>query len=351
MSYPVDIVIPVWNRPVETRACLASLVSCSPEARIIMVDYGSERETERILEEFAEALDDRAILVSSERNIGRVAALNLGIGMAAAPVVVIVQDDLTVFPGWLDPLVEIMAGFPEVGLAVPARGGRGNVLPTGSLRYREVDHGSLGIMALRREMFASIGGLDTEMDGGVWCLRDYSRRVTLAGYRTVCVSSCRVSYGEPVLLGSVARREERIRQGEQMYLQRWGRPRRICIFAADRTAGDRLAGMMPMIMAAARQGHVISILTDRETARKIRAVVEQPLHDGIDIESLPRLFTKRELKKRIDRLKESFPDIFLVDCDNVAGTGTDADPMNRLSAIVEECQKKYFSARGASDAG
>jgi len=351
MNYPVDIVIPVWNRPLETRACLASLVSCSPDARIIMVNYGSERETERILDEFAEALDDRAILVSTERNIGRVAALNHGIGMAAAPNVVIVQDDIHVGPGWLDPLMQVMSGFPEVGLAIPSRGEKGKGQPAGSLPYHETDHGSLGIMALRRELVSAIGGLDTEMDGGVWCLRDYSRRATRAGFRTVCVSSCRLSYGEPQLLGSVARREERSHQGEQMYLQRWGGQRRFCFSAVGQPAGLRLAGMVPLIIMAARQGHMVHILADKEAVRKISGLDALPDHDGIVIDSLPKLFAVRAMNKRIERLKEAFPDIFLVDCDSAAGEVADAGSMNMFAAMVDECQKKYYGSIGAPDAG
>jgi hypothetical protein len=44
--YPLDIIIPVWNSPVEVRAALASFVSASPMARLVMVNNGSERETE-----------------------------------------------------------------------------------------------------------------------------------------------------------------------------------------------------------------------------------------------------------------------------------------------------------------
>jgi len=349
--YPVDIVIPVWNRPVETRACLASLASNSPDARLIMVNYGSERETERILEEFADALDERAILVSTERNIGRVAALNLGIGLAAAPVVVIAQYDLTVGPGWLDPLMKVMSGFPDVGLAIPSHG-EGRKSPLGNnLPYHEVDHGSMGIMALRREMFVAIGGLDTEMDGGVWCLRDYSRRATRAGFRTVCIPSCRLSFGEPQLLGSVARREERIHQGEQMYLRRWGRQEHFCISAVGQSAGLQLVVMVPLIILAARQGHMVHILTDKGNIKIIGSIDEPPVHDSIVFEVLPKLFTGRALKKRIDRLKDAFPDTSLVDCDSAAGPEAAAGSPVSFAVMVEAYQQKYYGEKGGADAG
>lgn len=349
MSYPVDIVIPVWNRPVETRSCLASLVASSPESRLIMVNYGSERETERILDEFAEALDDRAMLVSTERNIGRVAALNHGIGLAAAPVVVIVQDDLTVRPGWLESLTAVISSYHDVGLAVPSRvNGKG---ATGDARqFREVDHGSLGVMALRRELVAAVGGLDAEMDGGVWCLRDYSRRATRSGYKTVCVPSCRLSFGEPQLLGSVVRQEERVRQGERMYLQRWGEPRRFCFPSVGPTAGPALAGIAPLIMVAARQGHRVHILADREAVRSIAGLDEPLAHEGIVIDQLPKFFTRRALKKGVDRLMGAYPDTLLVDCEFPPGSAGTCS-MNEFASLVDEYQAKYFGTQGAHDAG
>lgn len=344
MTYPADIVIPVWNRPCETRACLASLVACSPEARIIMVNYGSERETERVLEEFAEALDDRAILVSTERNIGRIAALNLGIGLATAPVAVILQDDFRVCQGWLEPLSGILSSFPDVGMAIPLRAGSRCHPLAGQLPFQEMDHGSLGVMALRREMFAAIGGLDTEMDGGLWCLRDYSRRATSAGYRTVSASCGGTAYGEPQLLGSVARREERIRQGELGYRQRWGAPLQFCFAAAGRDAGLQLTEMVPLLLVAARQGHRACILADRDSVKMLGSISERPVHENIVVEALPQIFTKRALIRRLDKMRRACPELQIVSCvadfDNAA-----LSVQNFKTVITEFCDTYYNSGK------
>ena len=44
-----------------------------------MVDNGSDRETEKMLQEFCEGLDDRALLLRNDVNQGLVKALNQGL--------------------------------------------------------------------------------------------------------------------------------------------------------------------------------------------------------------------------------------------------------------------------------
>jgi len=310
-----------------------------------MVNYGSERETERVLEEFAEALDDRAILVSTERNIGRIAALNLGIGLAVAPVAVIVQDDIKVGPGWLGSLSGILSSFPEVGMAIPFRAGCRIHPLAGSLPFQEMDHGSLGVMALRREMFAAIGGLDTEMDGGLWCLRDYARRATAAGYRTVSASSGGTAYGEPQLLGSVARREERIRQGEAGYLHRWGISLQFCFAAAGRDAGLRLSEMVPLLLVAARQGHKVCILADRDSVKMLGSISERPVHENVVLETLPQFFTKRALKRRLDHMRRAYPELHIVSCIADYDCDTAALSAQDLMTMIHEFSDTYYSSK------
>ncbi len=46
-----DIIIPIWNQPELTAACLRSLAACTPEpVRLILVDNGSDAPTRELLE-------------------------------------------------------------------------------------------------------------------------------------------------------------------------------------------------------------------------------------------------------------------------------------------------------------
>jgi hypothetical protein len=351
MAYPVDIVVPVWNRPVETRACLAALVEGTPHARIIMVNYGSERETERILHEFAEALDDRAILVSTERNVGRVSALNHGIGLCTAPLVAIVQEDVRVGRNWLGPLEGVMANQPDAGLAIPFRGDKLRQVGNAPHRWYEVDHGSFGAMLLRRELCTSIGYLDEAMDGGVWCLRDYSRRAVKAGFRTVCVADAKLDFAEPALLGSLARREERTRMGEQVYRQRWGEQQRFSLALVGPASCGALPGLLPSVLMAARQGHDITILADKSVASELVGQGDYLHHAAIAVEKLPAFFTMRALKKRLEQLSFSFPAQTIVTCLTGEGSHLAGRSPQAFVELIEEYHRRYYRVEGEADAG
>src|SRR5512136_108571 len=100
-SPSVDIIVPVWNNPFETRACLAAILEHSPEARLIVVDNGSSRETELMLEEFSEPLAEQALFITTERNIGLVPAINRGLASSQADFAVVLQPRVMVGKGWL----------------------------------------------------------------------------------------------------------------------------------------------------------------------------------------------------------------------------------------------------------
>ncbi|MGE3549028.1 MAG: glycosyltransferase family 2 protein, partial [Geobacter sp.] len=55
----IDIIIPVWNQPFETRACLVSILNTADSARLIIINNGCDRDTELLLEEFCEPLGNR----------------------------------------------------------------------------------------------------------------------------------------------------------------------------------------------------------------------------------------------------------------------------------------------------
>ena len=118
INYPLDIIIPVWNSPVEVRSALAAFSTDTPNSRLVIVNNGSDRETERILDEFAEALDDRVILISTERNIGTVAALNLGLGKSTAQFALIATPCTRLAPGWFDAVLSLFNRYPESGAVV-----------------------------------------------------------------------------------------------------------------------------------------------------------------------------------------------------------------------------------------
>ena len=98
-SPTIDILVPVWNNPFETRACLATILKHSTGIRLIIVDNGSSRETELMLEEFSESMGDQGLFIKSEKNVGLVAAINLGLARSDSDYTVIVRVELTFLQG------------------------------------------------------------------------------------------------------------------------------------------------------------------------------------------------------------------------------------------------------------
>ena len=175
-QFAADIVVPVWNDPIDTRNCLVSLAAHSPQARLILVDNGSDRETERLLEEFADILDQRALLVRSDRNLGFIRAVNRGLDRAEADFITIVRHTSIVGSGWLEPLLEFGRSHRDAGLLIPrlvaGSKGKGAATAGSGGGVREEDHGSFAALVVRRELYGLIGGLAEEMDAGIWCQKD-----------------------------------------------------------------------------------------------------------------------------------------------------------------------------------
>lgn len=334
----VDLIVPVWNRPVETRACLAELARCSPEARLVLVDNGSDRETEQLLQEFAELLDERALLLRTERNQGFVRALNRGLERAEAPLCGVVKTSTLVGEGWLGPLLAVAAAEPDAGLLGPwlDRGRSGPGLT------READHGSFAVMLLRRKLYGQIGGFDEELDGDRWCLKDYTRRAWQAGFRTVAVAGVALRCLEETPYGSPIRRQEQARLAADRYAGRWGKERQYCIVLPPGSQTELLVRQGPTLLAAARQGHRLSLLLPARLAREARAAGLLPGHDNIASEGGPRLFPGRWLERRLAALRAENPALTLVAGGDAAPAPADAIPFAELERLVAAADRANY---------
>ncbi len=183
-----SIVIPVWNRAEFTARCLEALArTVDPaEVEVIVVDNGSTDDTPALLA--APPLPVRVL--RNAANLGFARASNQGARVARGDLLVFLNNDTEPEPGWLEAL-RAAAAEPGVGI-VGAR-----LLYPGTRRIqhaglaltldgvpdhlwrnapeddprvvapRDVDMVTGACLAIRREVFAALGGFDEAYVNGV----------------------------------------------------------------------------------------------------------------------------------------------------------------------------------------
>jgi GT2 family glycosyltransferase len=310
----VDIIVPVWNNPFETRACLAAILEHSPEARLIVVDNGSSRETELMLEEFSEPLGEGALFITTERNIGLVPAINRGLASSQADFAVIVQPRVMVDGGWLNTLLDA-AGMPQVGIVSPLFRGSGAPLlprPVSGCTLMESFSLSFATLLIRGELQRQLGGFDEELNGADWCLWDYIRRAESCGYHTCVTSHPELVCGRETIFGSQERRQAQLRLSRDKYLERWGIPHHYCLYLGPQAVAADLVETIESIVAAARRGHRFTLFLHRKQFKEFRQRGWNGLHTAVAIRTLPLFGAQRGLVRQFAALQAADPDLIPV---------------------------------------
>lgn len=342
-TYPLDIIIPVWNSPVEVRAALASFVEASPQARLVMVNNGSERETESILHEFAEALDDRALLVATDRNIGSVAALNLGIARSSSPLVLVTTPFVRVKPDWFDAVADFFAQNSAAGCATLVNNGT-----TATARPVEADSGSFEAMVIRRSLYEFAGGFDEHMDGGEWTLRDFARRSLVFGQTTFSLPGRHFTFLAKRELGSPSRREERVRLARETYVSRWGKPETFLVNLSETLFGLDLDMLKDALLQAARQGNRLTVTASGKTSKLLVKNGYDMLHENLALQQLSRFFSTKSFDKIAERMAASTSCLTVISETEVLDGRLKSISMANFLCRLEKRSKTYYQ-RGHHD--
>ncbi len=111
----VSFIIPVLDQLSLTQACLASLRSTLPAGfahEIILVDDGSGAETR----EFLRTLAPPHLVLFNDRNLGYAASNNRAARIAQGQFLALLNNDLVLTPGWLEPMLAAFAQHPRAGI-------------------------------------------------------------------------------------------------------------------------------------------------------------------------------------------------------------------------------------------
>jgi len=339
MNYPsVDIIVPVWNNLFETRACLAAILEHSPEARLIIVDNGSSRETELMLEEFSESLGESGLFIKSERNIGLLAAINMGLARSDSDFAVIVRPHILVNAGWLKILLED-AEAADAGILSPLFTGKSAPAlpkPVSGCSLMESCRVSFSVLLLRGEMRIMTGRFDEGLDGGEWCLKEYVRRAADKGYRTFITARTILACGEESTFGSPERRTEMLNSSRESYRARWGSESHYAVYFGKGADASSLSDTVERILDGARQGHRFTLLLHRRQLSDFRRLGWNGLHAGIRLSGLSMIMPQRDLQKKLAALRTDSADIVAVKgADGIEFPGgTAAIPLGDLLAAL-----------------
>jgi GT2 family glycosyltransferase len=247
-----SIVIVTFNALIFTRMCLATVLAHSGdlEWEIIAVDNGSSDGTPEYLEALR-LTQPRIQVIQNDTNRGFAAANNQGLERARGDLLILLNSDTLVPSGWLGSLARHISD-PTIGLLGPRTNRCGNVAEIrvgydsygefvefarqyGALHAGEeldVDMLSMFCMAMRRDVFESLGPLDERFEVGTFEDDDYSLRARLHHYRVVLAGDVFVhhfgqgSFGNLIQTGEYARLLESNRQRfERKWQTVWQPPR------------------------------------------------------------------------------------------------------------------------------
>lgn len=237
----VSLISALHNNLACSRAMLDSLLATLPptaDAEIILIDDASTDGTAAWLHSLR---DSRVHVINAEQNLGFGAANNRAAAAATGEVLVLLNNDLVLTPGWFEPLVEGLAQCPSAGVignlqytvaadALDHRGVRFDLLrrpyhdrhvrPRHARRaYSRYPAVTAACCALRREVFREAGGFDEAFRNGYEDI-DLCLRLGQRGYLHYVANRSVVRHHVSISPGRFTRESANL----SLFLGRWGWP-------------------------------------------------------------------------------------------------------------------------------
>ncbi|MEO6102584.1 MAG: glycosyltransferase [Pseudoxanthomonas sp.] len=245
----VSVVVLTYNNLSFTKACLDSIESYSDyaELEVIVVDNASSDGSREYLVDWVaqtSAAGHSRRLLLNDANLGFAAGNNVGLRVATGDVLVMLNNDTYVTPGWVRSLCNHLRRNPRLGLVGPVTNNIGNEarieidyadmaqMISNAGRYTRRHPGREHAMktvaffcvALPRAVYQQIGGLDEDFGQGFFEDDDYCRRAEAAGWQIACAEDVFVHHHLSASFNQVQpeSRAELFRRNKAIYEGKWG---------------------------------------------------------------------------------------------------------------------------------
>ena len=240
----VSIIIPVYGHLADTMRCLYSVMACSGDAVPYEVIVADDNPGDRI----APLLAGRCTglhLIENPENLGFLRSCNAAARGARGRYLLFLNNDTTVRPDWLAPLVRLADADPRVGLVgskllnpdgtlqeaggailsngwgQPYGAGDDPALPQYN-QVREVDVVVGACMLVRRAAWDGVGGFDDRYAPAFYEEFDLAFALRETGYRTLYQPASQVTHWGSNSYGAAARDRQSARNHAQ-FCTKWAR--------------------------------------------------------------------------------------------------------------------------------
>lgn len=248
----VSIVIPTCAGAATLEAAVRCVLESDyPDFEVIVVNNGADAPTQAAIGRLPSAVR----VVRSEKNLGFSGGNNLGVRESTGSIVALLNDDTEVRPDWLRKLTEALIETPGAGLAASlilepdgktlqhtgsqplpnllnAHLDKGKPLEEAPRRIVEREYIMGAAVAIRKDLFAALGGLPECYFPGYYEDFELCHRVRAAGLKIIVEPSARLIH-----------REKQSTRSEQDYLRFYHRHRWLFIL--------RNLGVGPILRALA----------------------------------------------------------------------------------------------------
>lgn len=243
----VGVVVVSWNGVALTRRCVESVLHdpLADDVDVVIVDNASSDGTAAWLDEIV--AEPRVRVIRNADNRGFAAACNQGLAAAAArepELLVILNNDLVVTPGWTTTLRAHLRQDPRIGLIGPVTNNIGNEaridtayvdvadMPkeqrarTAAAAGRRFDIPVLAFfcVAMPLDVYRQVGGLDENFGTGFFEDDDYCQRVRRLGRRLVCAEDVFVHHELSASFARIDQGERKalFERNRAYYESKWG---------------------------------------------------------------------------------------------------------------------------------